>query len=782
MVRVSYMLLLGCLLCGPVPARGGSPARVACEYGNAWAELGNWQRAVEHYRRALARDPGHVAARLRLARGLIRLGDRRQAGQVLDRLPEPNALDADAAAAAGWLLLDLDRPAAACRRFDRALGQNARHALALFGKGRCHQVLFERKRAEEHEREALTAYRDYLASHPGGPHADRARQALAALRHGPGENSLAQAKEAFAAGDFGRAEKLLGEVIARQPGLPEAHYLLGMTLATPEIGRTRQAELELAKAGNLPEALLQRGILAFEEDRLDRAAHFLQAAIDREPGLAPAHYHLGLVHRDRLEDDKALACFRKVVELAPASALARRAGSKVQLLTGEIDRLDEGEVLDTASEIALGRKLAERIEKRFGLVRDPDLERRLRAILKRVAESSDRLPGTMPYRVKLLDLDAVNALSFPGGTIYLYRGLVDFVRARLGDADDAYAAVIGHEVVHVAMRHGIDALRLMESARDTGQVRSFDVRSVNDLMTGLGRAQEFEADQLGALYAYRAGFDPGAAYRFHRALAASDREIPEGLGHPTHDARAARLREYLLGLRRKARHFDAGLAALERGDFHDAVLAFEIFMGTFPASRSARNNLALARQRQALSRSNATAPYKLSTDVDPRARVKPISLRHKGQAQIDRRDRLLLQEAAEDFRSLLRLHPGYAPARINLAACLAALGEHAQARRQLRQVLEAHPGSAEAATDLAVLGLLAGARDGGEQARAAIQSLQEVCKTNPGFADAHFNLGVALSRAERPAAAREHLRAYLRFDQKSGWAELARRHLEELGE
>lgn len=776
MVRCPIMLLLGCLLLAPGPARGDSPARVACEYGNAWAELGNWERAVEHYRRALARDPKHITARLRLARGLIRLGDTQQAGRVLDGLSGTYELDPDASTAAGWLLLDLDRPAAACRRFDRALARQPHHARALFGKGRCHQVLLDRGQAGKHEREARTAYRAYLAHHPDGPAAVEVRQALEAMHHGLAGHTLAEARAAFAAGDFGRAERLLRALIEQHPGLSQAHYLLGMTLATPEVGRTRQAEQELARAGDSPEALLQRGILAFEEDRLDRAAHFLAQAIRLDPGAARAHYHLGLVHRGRLEDDKALACFRKVGELAPGTSLARRAASKVQLLTGSIERLDEGEVLDAASEIALGRKLAKRVEQRFGLVRDPALEHRLRTILQRVARHSDRLPGTLPYRIKLLDLDAVNALSFPGGTIYLYRGLVDFIRKRLGDDDDAYAAVIGHEVVHVAMRHGIDALRLMESARETDQGRAFDVRSVNSLMTSLGRAQEFEADQLGALYAYRAGYDPGAAYRFHRALAGSDREIPEGLGHPTHDARAMRLREYLLGLRRKARHFDAGLAALERGDFHDAVLAFEIFLGTFPASCAARNNLALARQRQALARSNVLAPFKLSTEVDPRARVRPVSLRRKGAGPIDRRDRLLLLEAAEDFRGLLRLDPGYAPARLNLAACLAALGEPARARRHLQAVLDAHPGSAEAATDLAVLDLLAGKPDG------AIRTLQAVCDKHPGFADAHFNLGVALQEAGRAAAAREHLTMYLALDRKSGWARLARRHLQELGE
>ena len=382
----------------------------------------------------------------------------------------------------------------------------------------------------------------------------------------------------------------------------------------------------------------------------------------------------------------------------------------------------------------------------------------------------DGLPLAMPYRIKILNIEGINALSFIDGTIYLFRGLTDFIRREMGDTEDVYAAVIGHEVVHVVMRHGLSMLDLKGDSRALTQGSSFDVRGLKHIMLGLSRAQEYQADQLGCLYAYRAGFDPGAALRFHHKLTTSGREVPEDLDHPTHAQRADHLREYLLGLRSKVRHFDAGLKALKGNDYQSSILHFEIFLGFFPASISARNNLGVAMHREAQGRSGSQREYKLSTDIDPARRVKPIRLREKGTAF----DRALMIEAREIFQAMARFAPDYLPARTNLAACLLALGEKDQARKAFEKVAMKSTDSFQARSNLAVLDLLEGNLDQG------IGALVKITQEKPEFADAHYNLAQAFIKTSQPHKALKSLNTYLTLDQNSGWARIARNQLKKL--
>lgn len=770
MARYIAFAFLFCSLMTPPLSLASPPARVECDYGDAWAEMGNWKRAVSHYQKALEHDPQLTTARLGLTHGLHNLGDRQRALKELEALTQLPSEDAGFACSLGAIQLDMDRPHEACGSFSKVLTREKNHERALFGSGQCLQAIFDRTRKPAYKQRAIQAYLRYLESFPGGSRAESAQQALHVLIFAEAGRIFIEAQAAFSDGDYHRARKLLNRVVARRPDMQAAHYLLGMTLASPQIGKHKQAERELAKAGDMKEALLQRGIIAYEEEDLKRAEHLLGKAVKKDPGFARAHYYLGLVHRDRLKDERAKAAFRRVIELAPGSTLAERASSKLQVLSGDIRHLAEGDVLDTASQVRLGRMLSKRIEKRFGLVEDPRVERKLNRVLKLVAERMDGLPLAVPYRIKILNIDGVNALSFIDGTIYLFRGLVDFIRLEMNDSDDVYASVIGHEVVHVVMRHGLTMLDLKGGSRALTQGKPFDVRNLKHLMVGLSRTQEYQADQLGCLYAYRAGFDPAASLHFHRKLIMTGKEVPGDLDHPTHAERAEHLKEYLLGLRSKVRHFDAGLKAL-RGNEHDtAILHFEIFLGFFPSSLSARNNLGVAMHRLALSRSKLQRDYKLSTDIDPDNRIKRIRLREKGEAL----NRALMTEAAEIFRSMEKIAPDYSPARTNLAASLLLLGHKKSARKVFESVVAKSPDCVQARTNLAVLDLMDGNFEPG------MSALAKIVKQKPGFADAHYNLGLAYLRSGRKDEARKSFRAYLGLDKESGWARIAANHLKSL--
>ncbi|MBN2496854.1 MAG: tetratricopeptide repeat protein [Deltaproteobacteria bacterium] len=774
---IAVFLVLG--LAWPALAAQGKAAREK-DTADAWADLGNWKRAVAHYRKALDADPGLFEARLRMSNGLFRLGEYRPALAELRRLQKSHPKSAAVFAASAVIRLKLEQGQKACTDFGRALRIDGRHPRSLFGIGQCHHLIYDRGKQDKEKTAAISGYESYLKSYPQGAHAIDSREAIQKLRYGEVGVLLADARTAIAAGKFRLAEKALREATGKRPELEEAHYLLGTTLASPVLNRFEDAVEQWSKAPHVKEARLQLGMWCYEEDELEEAVEHLEAAVALDPRYVEPYYHLGLVYSEiraapgRSDEAgkaaaKAQAAFQKVLSLAPKSALASRAHSKLQLLSGQVYALNEGEVIDTASEVALGRKVAEQIEKRFGLVDDARLQQRLNAILERISEHSERMPGSMPYTIRVLNLDATNALSFAGGSILIYKGLLDFVKRELDDSDDALAFVIGHEVVHVDRRHGLGMLDLAGGANKLLQGRSLNVRSLNSLMKGISRKHEFEADQIGCLFALRAGYNPAGAYRFHMKMIAAGHEVPEGMDHPTHAERAARIREYLLGLRAKARRFDMGVRNLRENDNAQAVSHFEVFLGLFPENVQARNNLGVAKFRLAMRKLVPAHAYKLSTDIDPKTRLPKIHVREGRKQFVPEVARMY--EAAGLFRSVIERDPESVRARINLGAALLALEENAQAERLFEQALQRKPDSLEAQGNLAVARLVSGRTDEG------IAGLEKLLAADPSFADAHYNLARVFQKAGRSEEARAHYKAYLEKDPDSGWAAEARAQL-----
>src|SRR3989304_5687225 len=88
---------------------------------------------------------------------------------------------------------------------------------------------------------------------------------------------------------------------------------------------------------------------------------------------------------------------------------------------------------------------------RLGVARDPAQPRRLSAIGARLAAVSDR--RDLPWRFHILNQKEVNAISLPGGFIYVTRGMLRFVQS-----DDELAFVLAHEVAHVNQRHHVSLL------------------------------------------------------------------------------------------------------------------------------------------------------------------------------------------------------------------------------------------------------------------------------------------------------------------------------------
>lgn len=164
-------------------------------------------------------------------------------------------------------------------------------------------------------------------------------------------------------------------------------------------------------------------------------------------------------------------------------------------------------LISTKQEISMGKKVAEDLEKKFGLVEDELINERVKKIGSQVANFSER--KELEFSFKVLNSTDINALAVPGGYIYVFKGLVDTMKT-----DEQLAGVIGHEVGHVSKRHSI---RQMEKSLGANLLMAVlfgsNAAPIQDLlfnivMASYSRDDEREADFLGFSYATKAGYTP----------------------------------------------------------------------------------------------------------------------------------------------------------------------------------------------------------------------------------------------------------------------------------
>lgn len=189
------------------------------------------------------------------------------------------------------------------------------------------------------------------------------------------------------------------------------------------------------------------------------------------------------------------------------------------------------------------------------LSQDPVVNARIQKIGERVsAVVADKMPNA-DWEFVVFDQPVVNAFAMPGGKVGFYTGLID-----LAENDAEIAAVMGHEVAHVTLKHGNE--RMSQALVQQGLLlgieyymreRPEQVKQTVRQVYGLGsqlavmlpysRTHEREADRVGLLYAAKAGYDPRAAVTFWQKMQAQGGEQPPQMfsTHPSHEDRIERL-------------------------------------------------------------------------------------------------------------------------------------------------------------------------------------------------------------------------------------------------
>jgi MAF protein len=216
-----------------------------------------------------------------------------------------------------------------------------------------------------------------------------------------------------------------------------------------------------------------------------------------------------------------LAC----VLIIPCLALSGCVTREYNIVTGK----EEMYFYSDEKEVAMGKSIAQEVEKKIKLVDDPLLQKRVQDIGAKIAAVCDR--KDIAYTFKVIDDKEVNAVSLPGGFVYVNKGLIDRITS-----DDELAGVLGHEVGHITARHSIKKLqsvwgytlvRLASifAAGNAGVQNASDL-AFTELSLGYSRQDELLADQLAARYAARAGYNPKAMLSFLNKLEQIERLKP----------------------------------------------------------------------------------------------------------------------------------------------------------------------------------------------------------------------------------------------------------------
>jgi len=210
-----------------------------------------------------------------------------------------------------------------------------------------------------------------------------------------------------------------------------------------------------------------------------------------------------------------------------------KAGSKADV--NAIGNRNVGKGLDFYSlekEIALGKQLAQEVDKSAKFIDDPVVNEYVNRVGQNLVRNSD---AQVPFTIKVIDSDVVNAFALPGGFFYVNSGLILHA-----DEESELAGVMAHEIAHVCARHGTK----QATKGDIVQLASIPAmifipytwagyaiyQGMNFMIPvtflKFSRDAEREADYLGLQYMYKAGYDPNSFVAFFEKVQSDEKKQP----------------------------------------------------------------------------------------------------------------------------------------------------------------------------------------------------------------------------------------------------------------
>ena len=183
-------------------------------------------------------------------------------------------------------------------------------------------------------------------------------------------------------------------------------------------------------------------------------------------------------------------------------------------------------------EIALGKSMAQEVEKSSKLIDDPVITEYVNRVGQNLVRNSD---ARVPFTIKVIDSDEINAFALPGGFFYVNSGLI-----LAAQEESELAGVMAHEISHVTARHGTKNAtkgELVQLAAIPAMIFIPYSMAGYAMYQGLNlaipltflkfsRDAEKEADYLGVQYMYKAGYDPNSYVTFFERVQAEEKRRP----------------------------------------------------------------------------------------------------------------------------------------------------------------------------------------------------------------------------------------------------------------
>jgi predicted Zn-dependent protease len=213
-------------------------------------------------------------------------------------------------------------------------------------------------------------------------------------------------------------------------------------------------------------------------------------------------------------------------------------------------------IISSAQEVEMGRDFATQVDSQFVVSSDEELNAYVQSVGDRIVTVCDR--RDIEYHFSVIEKDELNAFALPGGYIYIYTGLMKVL-----DDEAQLAGVLAHEVGHVTARHATERLTAMYGYQIVislvlGNDPNAYAALVSNIFSTTGflaysRSNEFEADRLGTVYAYNAGYDPDGVAELLGKFIDTERREPSKLEewlstHPPTSDRIEKVNAHIAGL------------------------------------------------------------------------------------------------------------------------------------------------------------------------------------------------------------------------------------------
>jgi predicted Zn-dependent protease len=234
---------------------------------------------------------------------------------------------------------------------------------------------------------------------------------------------------------------------------------------------------------------------------------------------------------DKSKSDKELADNQPLPEYTRPPGV--KAGSEADVYA--IGHRSVGKGLDFYSlqkEIALGKQLAQQVDQQAKFINDPVVDDYVNRVGQNLVRNSD---ARVPFTIKVIDSDVVNAFALPGGFFYVDSGLILHA-----DSEAQLAGVMAHEIAHVCARHGTKDMTkqsIVQLASIPAMIFIPYTWAGYAIYQGMNfaipltflrfsRKDEAEADFLGTQYMWKAGYDPNAFVAFFEKVESDEKKQP----------------------------------------------------------------------------------------------------------------------------------------------------------------------------------------------------------------------------------------------------------------